>query len=61
MFAENEAGRVLKKKVNNKDLDKDNFNVIDGDDTLEQLIKKAQEYNVAAGNILETIEKKKGI
>ncbi len=56
MFADNEQGRILSEKLSGEDEEKPPAKA----DSLEELIRKAQEYNVAAGNILKTIEKKKG-
>ncbi len=59
-FADNEPGLSLKNKLEAGSGDSTAVATLSPDTDIEQLIKKAREYNVAAGNILKSIEKKKG-
>ncbi len=58
IFADNEEGVALQLTLQDKSSDKINT-ITEKNDSLEDLLRKAQEYNVAAGNILKTIEKKR--
>ena len=61
MFADNEKGREFRSKLNKGEIRSDDRKNETESDSVDELIKKAQEYNVAAGDILKTIGKKKGL
>ena len=58
VFADNDAGLDLKKKFENKTKTGKNDSP-KKIDSLDELIRKAAEYNVAAGNILKSISSRK--
>jgi transcriptional regulator with XRE-family HTH domain len=60
-FADNDAGITLKNKLSEMDDTRKPHELNTDNNSIEELIKKAREFNVAAGNILESLEKKKGI
>ena len=60
IFADNAVGSGLKHKIGETLTVNGSSEESGGGDTIDELLKKAQEYNVAAGNILKIIEKKKG-
>jgi len=60
-FADNDAGITLMNKLSEMDDTLKPHELNTDNNSIEKLIKKARKFNVAAGNILESLEKKKGI
>lgn len=58
VFADNEAGIELRRRFENKST-ADKVQADGEPDSIDELIKKAAEYNVAAGNILKEISRRK--
>lgn len=59
IFADNEAGISMRKKLE-KRADKEDREETGASVPIDELIREAAKYNVAAGNILKEISKRKG-
>lgn len=60
-FADNEQGLILQSKLDSKPVTSGVSQLkIEDDLTLEQMIHKAEQFSVAAGDILKAIKEKKG-